>query len=138
MNFGEKVRELRTQKGMSQGQLAKELGVTRRTIISYEQGDTYPRNNELYKKLAEILGTVETELRTGAAEFMTKVSEEFGGRAQKQAADMRAQFASLMAGGELSADEKEAFMLDLQEIFVDAKREAKKFTPKKYIKEDEE
>lgn len=135
MNFGMKVRELRTQKGLSQEQLAKALGVTRRTVISYEQGDTYPRNSRLYGRLAELLGTQETELRTEAEDFMTAVAEEFGGRAQKQAAVMKEQFASLMAGGELSSEEKNAFMLDLQEIFFDAKREAKKYTPNKYRKE---
>lgn len=136
MNFGEKVRSLRTQKGMSQNQLAKELGVTRRTIISYEQGDTYPRNGELYKKLAEILGTVEENLRTGVEDFMTKVGEEFGLRGQRQASAMKEQFSQLMAGGELSPEEKDAFMLDLQEIFFEAKREAKKYTPNKYKKEE--
>lgn len=136
MNFGDKVRELRTQKGMTQNELAKALGVTRRTVISYEQGGTYPRNSELYGKLAEILGTQEEVLRTEAEDFMTTIGAEFGARAQKQAAAMKEQFSSLMAGGELSPEEKDAFMLDLQEIFVDAKREAKKFTPKKYRKEE--
>ena len=33
MNFGEKLKDLRTQKGWSQEELAKQMGVTRRTII---------------------------------------------------------------------------------------------------------
>lgn len=138
MNFGEQVRELRTRKGLTQDELAKMLGVSRRTIVSYELGTTYPRFKSVYDKLAECLDVNVAELQTEESAFMTMVSEEFGGRAQKQAADMKAQFSSLMAGGELSPEEKDAFMLDLQEIFVDAKREAKKFTPKKYIKKDEE
>lgn len=136
MNFGDQVRELRTQKGLTQGELAKQLGVSRRTVVSYELGTTYPRFREIYDKLAELLGVKVEDLRTEDEEFMTMVSEEFGGRAQKQAAAMKEQFSSLMAGGELSPEEKDAFMLDLQEIFVDAKREAKKFTPKKYKKEE--
>ena len=32
MNFGEKLKDLRTQKGWSQEELAKQMGVTRRTI----------------------------------------------------------------------------------------------------------
>ncbi len=138
MNFGDQVRELRTRKGMTQGDLAKLLGVSRRTIVSYELGTTYPRFRSIYDKLAECFDVKVDELRTEDEEFLTKISEEFGGRAQKQVIDMKAQFEGLMAGGELSPEEKDAFMLDLQEIFVDAKREAKKFTPKKYIKEDKE
>ena len=33
MNFGEKLKDLRTQKGGSQEELAKQMGVTRRTIV---------------------------------------------------------------------------------------------------------
>jgi DNA-binding XRE family transcriptional regulator len=36
MNFGEKLKGLRTQKGWSQEELAKQMGVTRRTIGGYE------------------------------------------------------------------------------------------------------
>lgn len=38
MNFGEKLKDLRTQKGWSQEELAKQMGVTRRTIGGYEAG----------------------------------------------------------------------------------------------------
>lgn len=41
MNFGEKLKDLRTQKGWSQEELAKQMGVTRRTIGGYEAGTTY-------------------------------------------------------------------------------------------------
>ena len=36
------VRELRTEKGLSQGQLAKELGVSRQTINAIETGRYTP------------------------------------------------------------------------------------------------
>lgn len=42
MNFGKKLKDLRTQKGWSQEELAKQMGVTRRTIGGYEAGTTYP------------------------------------------------------------------------------------------------
>ena len=44
MTFGEKVKDLRTQKEWSQEALAKMLGVSRRTVIAYEQGTSYPRH----------------------------------------------------------------------------------------------
>ena len=52
MNFGEKLKDLRTQKGWSQEDLAKQMGVTRRTIGGYEAGTTYPRTRDMYTKLA--------------------------------------------------------------------------------------
>ena len=42
MNFGEKLKDLRTQKGWSQEELAKQMGVTRRTIGGYEAGTPIP------------------------------------------------------------------------------------------------
>jgi len=132
MNFGDKVRELRTKKGMTQDDLAKQLGVSRRTIVAYEQGNTYPRRREVYEKLAELLGTTDAYLRTDIEDFMMEVGEEYGSRGQQQAAKLREQVAALFAGGELSESEQMAFLMDLNEIFMDAKKEAKKFTPKKY------
>ena len=38
MTFGERIRELRTQKGLTQPQLADSIGVSVRTIKSYEDG----------------------------------------------------------------------------------------------------
>lgn len=132
MNFGDKVRELRTQKEMTQDDLAKKLGVSRRTIVSYEQGKSYPRHRDMYTKLAEALGTTDDYLRTEVEDFMMEVGEEYGSRGQQQAAKLREQVAALFAGGELSEEEQMAFLMDLNEIFVDAKKEAKKYTPKKY------
>ena len=138
MNFGDKVRELRTQKNMTQDDLAKQLGVSRRTIVSYEQGNSYPRHRETYDKLAAVLGTTDDYLRTDIEDFMMEVGEEYGSRGQQQAAKLREQVAALFAGGELSESEQMAFLMDLNEIFMDAKKEAKKYTPKKYRKDDQQ
>jgi transcriptional regulator with XRE-family HTH domain len=41
-NFGEKIKMLRTAKGLSLEQLAQEIGVTRQAIYKYEQGVSLP------------------------------------------------------------------------------------------------
>ena len=43
MTFGEKVRRLRKEKGWTQAELAKLSGLSLRTIISYEKGESYPK-----------------------------------------------------------------------------------------------
>ena len=43
MNFGEKVRELREAKGLSQVELGRLIGVSYRTVQSYEAGKSYPK-----------------------------------------------------------------------------------------------
>ena len=56
MKFGEKIKELRTQKKMSQTELGKAVGVSLRTVRGWEVEGRYPRHKDLYYKLAEILG----------------------------------------------------------------------------------
>ena len=53
MTFGERIRELRTQKGLTQPQLADSIGVSVRTVKSYELGTSLPKTRETYQKLAE-------------------------------------------------------------------------------------
>jgi putative transcriptional regulator len=50
------VRELRTQRGISQGQLAGEMGVSRQTINSIEQ-ERYTPSLPLALALARFFGT---------------------------------------------------------------------------------
>jgi putative transcriptional regulator len=50
------VRELRTERGLSQGQLASELGVSRQTINSIEQ-DRYTPSLPLALALARFFAT---------------------------------------------------------------------------------
>lgn len=56
MKFGEKLRKYRTDKNLTQAELAKLIGVGVNTICNYESGKTYPQNREVYKKLADVLG----------------------------------------------------------------------------------
>ncbi len=56
INFGQKLRQLRIQKGLTQRQLAKELGYKTNSYISdIERGRIIPPRGKL-KKIAEILG----------------------------------------------------------------------------------
>ena len=48
------VKELRTQKDISQGKLAKMVGVTRQTVISLEKGSYVP-SLLLAMKISEVL-----------------------------------------------------------------------------------
>ena len=48
MKFGEKVRDLRKKNSLTQDELAKCLGVSKRTIIGWERDGRYPRNVEIH------------------------------------------------------------------------------------------
>lgn len=135
MNFGEKVRELRKEKGWSQGMLAEKLGVNARTIYTYENG-AYPRYQKTYDALAAIFEVDVNYLRTENEEFITDASERYGLRGQAQAKAILNQTQQLFAGGSLSEDDEIAFIHEIQRLYLDSKERAKKYTPKKYLKAD--
>lgn len=135
MTFGEKVKTLRKTKDMSQPQLAQAIGVSLRTVVGWEKEGRYPKQHELYQKLADTLGCYISYLMTEEEAFITEATEQFGSRGAKQAQQILEQAAAMFAGGELSDENKTAFMDEIQMLYLDSKKRAKKFTPKKYLNE---
>lgn len=64
MSIGERISHLRSQKNISQGQLAQILGVTRQAISKWENDQSSPDTIHLIK-LADILETEVEYLATG-------------------------------------------------------------------------
>ncbi|MCI6431095.1 MAG: helix-turn-helix transcriptional regulator [Prevotella sp.] len=136
MTFGEKVKTLRKTKDMSQTQLAQAIGVSLRTVGGWEKEGRYPKQHELYQKLADTLGCDISYLMTEEEAFITEATEQFGSRGARQAQQILEQAAAMFAGGELSDEDKTAFMDEIQMLYLDSKKRAKKFTPKKYLKNE--
>ena len=85
MRFGEKLRKLRVERGMTQAELARQAGLGLRTIANYESGATYPHDRKVYGKLAGILGVEADYLHNENDDFVAQVQEEFGYRGRKGA-----------------------------------------------------
>ena len=135
MRFGEKLRKFRTEKGMTQAELAKEAGLGLNTISNYESGRTYPQNREVYTTLANILGVNPDNLHNENDDFITEAAAQYGFRGARQAKELLDEVTGLFAGGEL-ADEDMREMVDaIQEAYLIAKKNNKKYTPKKYRKD---
>ena len=132
MKFGDKIRELRKSKGITQEELGKLVGVSIRTVINYEKGSCYPKSHEIYAKLADILECDENYLKTEDEDFITTASEQYGSRGAAQAQQILDHTAAMFAGGELSDEDKMAFLHEIQSLYFDSKERAKKFTPKKF------
>ena len=62
--FGNKLRELRKSKGLSQDNLANKLNISRTTIGRFESGEMIP-NAQIIKELCEILGISLNEFLAG-------------------------------------------------------------------------
>ena len=115
MTFGEKVKAERTKLGMSQDELAAKIGVTRRIIGSYENVNYLLSEDDA---------------------FIADVEDKYGRRGARQAQELLAEVTGLFAGGEM-ADEDMREMVDaIQEAYLIAKKNNKKYTPKKYRKDE--
>ena len=135
MKFGEKVREQRTKAGLSQEDAAKGIGVTRRTLINYESGNSYPQDRAVYIKLADFFGVDINYFLTEDEEFLTEAAEKYGRKGQAQANAILEQAAALFAGGELSETDQLAFLHNMQALFLESKEIAReKFTPNRHKK----
>ena len=53
MTFGEKFRTEREKLGLTQQEVADSLGINRRMITRYENGISFPRTKDAYKKIAD-------------------------------------------------------------------------------------
>ena len=62
MNIGEKIRDARIRKGMTQEDLGKALGVQKSAIAKYENGRVVNIKRTTLKKLSDILGIAPSEL----------------------------------------------------------------------------
>lgn len=136
MTFGEKVQTLRKERGLSQTEFGKLVGVSLRTVRGWENEGRYPRYRDLYKKIAEVLECETSYIMTDEESFISEVSENYGSRGVKQAQAILDQAAAMFAGGDLSDEDQIAFLNEIQTLYLDSKKRAKKYTPKKYLKSD--
>lgn len=101
MKFCDKVKKERREKGLTQQQFADMLGVSLRTITNYEKGESYPKQREIYGKMAEILGVDINYLLTENEEFYINANEKYGATGAQQAKALMQEVTGLFAGGEL-------------------------------------
>jgi len=141
MTFGEKLQKARLALNLSQVELGEKVGVTERSIYSYEQTSAFPRKAVL-EKLAEALRVSVTYLRDenetdklkdiDEAYFLDEAKSKFGLKGLKEAQEVISRASALFAGGELDDEAKEIFYQSLMEVYMESKAEAReKFTPRK-------
>ncbi len=121
MKFGEKVRLLRKEKKLSQTELGKLCGLSLRTIRNYEVNGRYPKQREVYTKLADALGC-ETNFLLSEEEIVAlKAQQGCSGRGIKEAEKLVAKAAALFSGEELNEQAKDGVMKALQNAYWLAK-----------------
>lgn len=136
MELKERLAKLRRMKKLTQAQLAKEVGVTTRSIQNYELGTRVPKMDTL-AKIAEVLGVDEKALVSDEEYFVIEANQKFGSRGKADAEALVKNATALFAGGTISDEDKLNVLNAIQEAFFEAKNINKKYTPKKYRKNDD-
>ena len=106
MEFGNKLYELRKEKGLSQEELASHLEVTRQTVSKWELGDSTPDLDKLVL-LAELFEISLDELVLGKVPVTTKL-DKLGAKVMneenKQKAKKGLKVIGIIAGAVLAID----------------------------------
>lgn len=133
MELKEKILRLRVMKGMTQIELGKAVGVTSKSIQNYENGLRTPKK-EIVVKLAEVLGVELSDLLSDEDEFLIEVHAKHGSKGKAAAEKLIHNANALFAGGDISEEDKALVLEAIQESYFQAKLVNKKYTPKKYLK----
>ena len=106
MEFGNRLYELRKQKGLSQEELANRMDVTRQTVSKWELGDSTPDMDKLVL-LGELFDISLDELVLGRVPVTTKL-DELGAKVMttenKQKAKKGLKIVGIIAGAVLAID----------------------------------
>ena len=137
MEFNEKIRNARMAKGWTQKDLAQATGMALRTIQNYELGARLPKKRDTYLALAKALDINEDVLLDDNASFVLRANERYGSRGARQAWDMVADIAAMWSGGEMDEEDMDSIRQAMQEAYWEAKKNNRKYVPKKYRKGEE-
>lgn len=112
-------------------------GLSLRTIRNYEVDGRYPKQREVYAKLAAALECEVNFLLSEDEGFVLQSQQTYGYKGTKAVEELVADVSALFASGELSENDKDAMMRALQDAYWMAKERNKEmFTLKKYRKSE--
>ena len=131
MTFSERLKGIREKKELTQEQLAKRSGISRRMIQKYESGIARPRFDAA-EKIASALEITVSELLGESGSLVAQAAAKYGSRGAKQAEELMSEVTGLFAGGEMAEEDMDVMMKAITEAYWIAKEKNKKFTPNKY------
>ena len=136
MGFKEKLKEKRVEANLTQVQLAEKISVTARTIQNYELGTRKPTKYAIVEQLAAALNTTAEYLFGQSGMLVLDAQEKGGSKAAKDIGELVSEVTGMFAGGSLSEEAIEGAMKALNDAYWIAKEKNKKYTPKKYRKDE--
>lgn len=133
--FSQKIKEGRREQKLNQQELARLVGVSKRSIAAYETTDTKPRGTVMMRLAQALKVSVDyliiDEIQDpdhGFAHtaYLQAAKERFGYRAVAEMEALLRRNTALFAGGELDQEAKDAFFEALMKAYLTCKEEARK------------
>lgn len=125
LEFGQRLQELRKNYGLSRAQLGEKCGVAQSTIVNYENGTRIPFADTATKMAAtfgltveELLGVEDSSVEMKKAEALDTLRGFYGKKSAEQARALIEGAGSLLAGGTLTFEQQQDFILEMQKLFI--------------------
>ena len=133
MKFGERLKNFREQKNLTQEELASLSDISARSIQRYENGTNRPRV-EAAEKIAKALD-IQVDVLLGTNDMLVaEAKSKYGYRGAKQAQELVEEVSGLFSGGEIADEDLDAMMKAIQDAYWIAKEKNKKFSPKNKVR----
>ena len=140
LEFGQRLQNLRNKFGFTRAQLGEKCGVAQSTIVNYEKGARIPFADTATKMAAtfgmtveELLGVENSNIEMKKAEALDTLRGFYGKKGEDQARALLEGAGSLLAGGTLTKEQQEDFILEMQKLFIIATEKSRaKHTSNKY------
>ena len=131
MKFGEKVKSIRENMGLTQVELAKRLDITARSVQNYEGKNNYPKKRDTLRQMAKLFGVTSDYLIDEEDAFMMQVKDKYGLHGKVQAQGILNATKAFLAGGEINDEDKDKFFQSFTKLYFEAKEINKKKFGKK-------
>lgn len=135
MTFTDKIKRTREVAGMTQSELAEAVGVSQRTIASYESGGARARRSTIEKLAAALKVSVKflsdddctdplADIEKDA--YIEQARERYGSKGVRDMEELLDESKALLAGGSISEEQKDAYFQAIMAAYLACKEEAKK------------
>ena len=130
MQFAQKLRQLRKEKGLTQKETAQSLVITQRTLQNYESGFCMPRSSKVARRISSFFNVEIKDLFSPEDFYLINAVERGGVKSERELSVLLSEPTALCSGGKISAEDKALVVKALNDIYWDSKEKAKeKYAP---------
>ena len=133
MKFGDRLKQYREDKGLTQAELGNKSGISSRMIQRYEAGRSRPRWDAA-EKIAQTLEVPVADLLGQSGMLVAEAADKGGAKSAREMSKLVEEVVGMFAGGTLPKEDRDAYMAAISKAYFESNEENKKYTPKKYRK----